>query len=207
MPAEIDPPEGWRYGFPKPAPADALSGPFLARLPEWLIENGYPAELIELYDAARNTRIIGEFADEQTDLSRRVIRSSELSPEDAAFIERHGPTADEIERDIWAVENSQPTRNRPEPIVSAGMVKDVAALTPEELDDGEMSALRSTNAPASARDLNRLLDPQPEEDRRSDEEQRLARNAKQIRADAAAGTLDDLTGTRGKNLIDRLLRK
>lgn len=33
----IDPPSGWRYGFPKPIPRDQLD-----RSKEWLVENGYP---------------------------------------------------------------------------------------------------------------------------------------------------------------------
>lgn len=41
----------------------------------------------------------------------------------------------------------------------------------------------------------------------SPEEKRMADNAKRIRADAAAGTLEDLTGLRGKELMSRLLRK
>lgn len=65
MPVLIDPPEGSRYGFPKPAPASATREEFLPRLPAWLVANGYPQELIELYDAVRFTRILGEFADEQ----------------------------------------------------------------------------------------------------------------------------------------------
>ena len=58
VPALVDPPEGDAYGFPRRAP-------FLARLPEWPVENGYPEELIELYDAPRFTRILGEFVDDQ----------------------------------------------------------------------------------------------------------------------------------------------
>lgn len=41
----------------------------------------------------------------------------------------------------------------------------------------------------------------------SAEEQRMADNAKRIRGDAADGTLEDLTGLRGKELMSRLLRK
>lgn len=37
----IDPPEGWRYGFPKIIPAEHQS-----RTLEWLVEQGYPAKLI-----------------------------------------------------------------------------------------------------------------------------------------------------------------
>lgn len=37
----IDPPEGWRYGFPKIIPKEHQH-----RTLEWLVENGYPKELI-----------------------------------------------------------------------------------------------------------------------------------------------------------------
>ncbi|RJF90645.1 hypothetical protein [Sphingomonas cavernae] len=35
----IDPPEGWRYGFPKAMPADVTD------VPAWLVSEGYPADL------------------------------------------------------------------------------------------------------------------------------------------------------------------
>jgi hypothetical protein len=38
----IDPPGGWRYGFPKPIPVDQLG-----RAREWLAENGYPQSEID----------------------------------------------------------------------------------------------------------------------------------------------------------------
>ncbi len=63
-PPMIDPPEGHAYGFPKSAPTSAEAGPFLAGLKEWLVENGYPEEFIDRYDAGRTTRIIGRFTDE-----------------------------------------------------------------------------------------------------------------------------------------------
>ena len=37
----IDPPSGWKYGFPKPIPDDIKD----AR--PWLVENGYPQKLID----------------------------------------------------------------------------------------------------------------------------------------------------------------
>ena len=41
----IDPPSGWKYGFPKVIPTDPRPADSLA----WLVENGYPAKLIESY--------------------------------------------------------------------------------------------------------------------------------------------------------------
>ena len=39
----IDPPEGWKYGFPKPIPSDGT-----INLSEWLFGEGYPNDLIPL---------------------------------------------------------------------------------------------------------------------------------------------------------------
>ena len=38
----IDPPSGWKYGFPK-----ALPDPEPVNIIEWLVENGYPREDID----------------------------------------------------------------------------------------------------------------------------------------------------------------
>lgn len=65
MPPLIDPPEGWRYGFPKPVPADANAEDFLADLPRWLVRNGYPEELVAMYDAGRTSRVIGDWSGTQ----------------------------------------------------------------------------------------------------------------------------------------------
>ena len=37
----IDPPSGWKYGFPKPIPSH------VADHVKWLVDNGYPQELVE----------------------------------------------------------------------------------------------------------------------------------------------------------------
>jgi len=39
----IDPPSGWKYGFPKPIDLQESKG----RVLEWLVENGYPQEEID----------------------------------------------------------------------------------------------------------------------------------------------------------------
>jgi hypothetical protein len=39
----IDPPEGWKHGFPKIIPQEFLGD----KLGEWLIANGYPEEDLE----------------------------------------------------------------------------------------------------------------------------------------------------------------
>jgi len=66
MPVLIDPPGGGNYGFPKEVPSDIDSKAFWARLSEWLVENGYPAEMLEPFGAEKYTRIIGNFDDDET---------------------------------------------------------------------------------------------------------------------------------------------
>ena len=39
----IDPPSGWRYGFPKAIPADVQN------VYKWLVENGYPKDELDSY--------------------------------------------------------------------------------------------------------------------------------------------------------------
>lgn len=41
----IDPPRGWQYGFPKPVTLRYEN----QDINEWLVEQGYPKELIERY--------------------------------------------------------------------------------------------------------------------------------------------------------------
>lgn len=41
----IDPPSGWKYGFPKPVPKDHHKAEVLSA---WLIEQGYPEKDIEV---------------------------------------------------------------------------------------------------------------------------------------------------------------
>jgi hypothetical protein len=41
----IDPPEGWKYGFPKPIPED-LHGEAVR---EWLVKHGYPQSEIDYF--------------------------------------------------------------------------------------------------------------------------------------------------------------
>jgi hypothetical protein len=44
----IDPPSGWRFGFPKEIPEEILNSTFEEIL-EWLVINGYPKDEIEKY--------------------------------------------------------------------------------------------------------------------------------------------------------------
>ena len=51
----IDPPSGWRYGFPKP-----YKNPGNKPLEEWLLENGYPQHEID-NSGAKYCRFIGGY--------------------------------------------------------------------------------------------------------------------------------------------------
>ncbi len=61
MVAWIDPPEGWRYGFPKDIPEGVEPEEFLASINSWLVANGYPQEMIDLHGGNVRCRIIGDF--------------------------------------------------------------------------------------------------------------------------------------------------
>lgn len=40
----VDPPEGWKYGFPKPVPDNCVAGQDMT---DWLVAQGYPRDLTE----------------------------------------------------------------------------------------------------------------------------------------------------------------
>lgn len=42
----IDPPDGWKYLFPKKIPATYIKNESLLRI--WLLDNGYPARHLDL---------------------------------------------------------------------------------------------------------------------------------------------------------------
>lgn len=41
----VDPPEGWKYGFPKQLPEGYVLGKF--NLKQWFLDNGYPVKDID----------------------------------------------------------------------------------------------------------------------------------------------------------------
>ena len=43
----VDPPSGWRFGFPKPIPKDRLQD-----VNTWLVEQGYPQEIIDDFEGS-----------------------------------------------------------------------------------------------------------------------------------------------------------
>ena len=53
----IDPPSGWKYGFPKPAPEN-LQTMTTAQLYQWFVENGYPQEELNKFKYGMPFRVI-----------------------------------------------------------------------------------------------------------------------------------------------------
>ena len=51
----IDPPSGWKYGFPKVLPQD-----YTGSVPEWLVKNDYPQEEIDCLGKYFYYRIINQ---------------------------------------------------------------------------------------------------------------------------------------------------
>jgi len=54
---QIDPPSGWKYGFPKDYDE---KGPWPENLKEWCIAHGYPREVADSYGDYFLIRIIGD---------------------------------------------------------------------------------------------------------------------------------------------------
>lgn len=54
----IDPPSGWRYGFPKPITQEQYKE--ITNLKEWCIENGYPKKEADSYGECFYVSISGE---------------------------------------------------------------------------------------------------------------------------------------------------
>jgi hypothetical protein len=52
----VDPPEGWKYGFPKRLPKEGEDPDF--NLNEWIVQNGYPQKLIDTYGEYFYVRMI-----------------------------------------------------------------------------------------------------------------------------------------------------
>lgn len=44
----IDPPSGWKYGFPKPVPPEYGEEDFVFNT--WLVSQGYPQSIIDQFD-------------------------------------------------------------------------------------------------------------------------------------------------------------
>jgi hypothetical protein len=62
----IDPPSGWKYGFPKCIPANEFEAIF--NMKEWIIQNGYPRELILEFGDQFHYRIWEETINEKNNL-------------------------------------------------------------------------------------------------------------------------------------------
>jgi hypothetical protein len=59
----IDPPTGWRYGFPKPAPEN-IRNMTQAQLHEWFVANGYPQKELDIWKNSENGMPCGMFESE-----------------------------------------------------------------------------------------------------------------------------------------------
>jgi len=62
----IDPPEGWKYGFPKRIPPEHQS-----RTLQWLVEEGYPQHLIDKMGDHFYCRYWSEKEDEDEPVQQR----------------------------------------------------------------------------------------------------------------------------------------
>jgi len=61
----IDPPSGWKYGFPKELDRDLVTG---RELREWIIANGYPYEVMASFPNGFPIRVIANI-DESNDVA------------------------------------------------------------------------------------------------------------------------------------------
>jgi hypothetical protein len=62
----IDPPSGWRYGFPKPAPEN-IRNMTQEQLHEWFAANGYPQKELDYWKNSKSGMAYGMFEDEVED--------------------------------------------------------------------------------------------------------------------------------------------
>jgi hypothetical protein len=62
----IDPPTGWMYGFPKPAPEN-IRDMTQAQLHEWFVANGYPQKELDIWKNSENGMPCGMFESEVED--------------------------------------------------------------------------------------------------------------------------------------------
>jgi hypothetical protein len=53
----IDPPSGWKYGFPKPAP-DNFREMTQKQLDQWFVDNGYPEMELNSFKYGMPFRVI-----------------------------------------------------------------------------------------------------------------------------------------------------
>lgn len=62
----IDPPSGWLYGFPKPAPKN-IQKMSKEQLHEWFVANGYPQREIDYWNNTKNGMLFRSFLREEQD--------------------------------------------------------------------------------------------------------------------------------------------
>lgn len=62
----IDPPDGWLYGFPKPAPKNIVDMT-KEQLHKWFVSNGYPQKKIDYWNNTKNGMLFRSFLLEEKD--------------------------------------------------------------------------------------------------------------------------------------------
>jgi len=62
----IDPPSGWRYGFPKPAPTN-IRDMTTEQLHQWFAANGYPQAELDYWKNSANGMVFSMFEEEVED--------------------------------------------------------------------------------------------------------------------------------------------
>ena len=77
----IDPPDGWRWGFPKPIPQGYLKNESLLRI--WLTENGYPDNMV--VTALNHSRYWESSVDNDGWYDGRASRDNMSSPGDKDY--------------------------------------------------------------------------------------------------------------------------
>ena len=74
----IDPPSGWRYGFPKELPEDLKPG----GINDWLISEGYPKEVIDELGEYFHYRMWEAPEEIKTKKSERIIWDAAKAPDE-----------------------------------------------------------------------------------------------------------------------------
>jgi len=96
----VDPPSGWKYGFPKQAPSNLREMDF-HDITNWLVENGYPIEEAEVWSKSKFGSV-----------PCRFIEMDIQEVEEKPLYERfHAMFNDMIDRDDLSVEDYRTMRD------------------------------------------------------------------------------------------------
>jgi hypothetical protein len=98
----IDPPSGWKYGFPKQAPTNLREMDF-HDITNWLVENGYPIEEVEVWSKSKFGSVPCRFFE---------MEIQDMEDEKKSLYERfHAMFNDMIDRDGLSVEDYRTMRD------------------------------------------------------------------------------------------------